>query len=106
MRFDGPVVEIGEISEVSDGDLAVETCMVRALPPAVTLEQGIERIREAVEALKLDPPTCSSGFLRFQVGFGSHFWIFLSKSDGLCCEKVELSVNFFCRWLCLRARKL
>lgn len=67
MRFDGPAVEVSEVSEMEDGDLAVETCITRALPPALTLEQGIEKIREAVEDLKLNPPSTSSGFLRFQV---------------------------------------
>ena len=76
MRFDGPVVEVGEVLQMEDGDLAVETCITRALPPAVTLEQGIERIRETVEDLKLNPPSTSSGFLRFQVGFGILHFMF------------------------------
>nr|POF02706.1 isoform 2 of protein phyllo, chloroplastic [Quercus suber] len=67
VRFDGPVVEIGESSEVVDGDLAFETCITRTLPPALTLEHGLQSIKEAVEKLKLDPPSSASGVLRFQV---------------------------------------
>lgn len=67
VRFDGPVVEIGESSEVVDGDLAFETCITRTLPPALTLEHGLQSIKEAVDKLKLDPPSSASGVLRFQV---------------------------------------
>ncbi|KAF3944586.1 hypothetical protein CMV_028957 [Castanea mollissima] len=67
VRFDGPVVEIGESSEVVDGDLEFETCITRTLPPALTLEHGLQSIKEAVDKLKLDPPSSASGVLRFQV---------------------------------------
>ncbi|PON76783.1 Enolase N-terminal domain-like [Trema orientale] len=68
LRFDGPVMDFSEISEMEDGDFEMETCIIRTLPPAITLEQGIERIKEAMENLKLNPPSStSSGFFRFQV---------------------------------------
>ena len=62
-------MEISEISEMDDGDFAMETCITRTLPPALTLEQGIERIKKAVENLKLNPlfSSASTGFFRFQV---------------------------------------
>ncbi|KAK4779911.1 hypothetical protein SAY87_016017 [Trapa incisa] len=67
VRFDGPVLEIEQLGEVEDGDLVVETCITRTLPPALTLEHGLCSIREAMEELKLDPPSSTSGLLRFQV---------------------------------------
>ena len=67
LRFDGPVMEIGEVSTMEDGDLVVETCITRTLPPALTLENGLQSIKEAVEELKLNPPCTSNGFFRFQV---------------------------------------
>ncbi|XWS64136.1 hypothetical protein CRYUN_Cryun06bG0160800 [Craigia yunnanensis] len=63
VRFDGPVMDANELE---DGDLVVETCITRTLPPALTLEHGLQSIREAVEELKLNPPCSSSGLLRFQ----------------------------------------
>lgn len=67
VRFDGPVVDVDEIIECEEGDLVVETCITRILPPALTLEHGLESISEAVNKLKMDPPSSSSGVLRFQV---------------------------------------
>ncbi|XVE74433.1 hypothetical protein DITRI_Ditri12bG0017000 [Diplodiscus trichospermus] len=64
VRFDGPLMDANEIE---DGDLVVETCITRSLPLALTLEHGLQSIREAVEELKLNPPSSSSGILRFQV---------------------------------------
>lgn len=67
MRVDGPVVEIGEFAGTEDGDLVFETCITRTLPPALTLEQGLQRITEAVEKMKMDPPSSACGNFRFQV---------------------------------------
>lgn len=67
VRFDGTILEIGEVPGMEDGDFVVETCITRTLPPALTLEKGLESITEAVEKLKLNPPGASSGFFRFQV---------------------------------------
>ncbi|XP_062111267.1 protein PHYLLO, chloroplastic isoform X2 [Humulus lupulus] len=69
LRFDGPVMEINEILEMEDGEFEMETCITRTLPPALTLDHGLDRIKEAVENLKLNPPptSASSGFFRFQV---------------------------------------
>lgn len=77
MRYDGPVVEIGDLAGVEDGELEFETCVARTLPPALTLEQGLQTINEAVEELKMNPPSSSSGILRFQVRLLRHFASFL-----------------------------
>lgn len=47
--------------------LPVELSLTRTLPPALTLRHGVEKLREAIEELKLDPPRSNSGVLRFQV---------------------------------------
>ncbi|XP_050372499.1 protein PHYLLO, chloroplastic isoform X2 [Argentina anserina] len=67
VRFDGPVIETSQVTDAGDGDLVIETCLTRNLTPALTLQQGLERIKEAVEELKLNPPSTSTGILRFQV---------------------------------------
>ncbi|KDO70210.1 hypothetical protein CISIN_1g039525mg [Citrus sinensis] len=67
LRFDGPVMDVDEIMDCEEGGLVVETCITRTLPPALTLEHGLESISEAVNKLKTDPPSSSSGVLRFQV---------------------------------------
>ncbi|KAL9420499.1 hypothetical protein AB3S75_038135 [Citrus x aurantiifolia] len=67
VRFDGPVMDVDEIIDGEEGGLVVETCITRTLPPALTLEHGLESISEAVNKLKTDPPSSSSGVLRFQV---------------------------------------
>lgn len=51
-----------------DDDLTVQVCVTRTLPPALTLELGLESLKEAVDELKTNPPNSSSGVLRFQVG--------------------------------------
>ncbi|KAJ8564701.1 hypothetical protein K7X08_001161 [Anisodus acutangulus] len=56
-----------KILEPEDAALLISTCITRTLSPALTLEQGLEKIKEAVEELKAKPPCCSSGMFRFQV---------------------------------------
>ncbi|XP_065879910.1 protein PHYLLO, chloroplastic isoform X2 [Euphorbia lathyris] len=67
VRYDGPVVDIGKFETAEDCEVVIETCITRTLPPALTLEHGLESIREAVEEVKLNPLVPSSGLLRFQV---------------------------------------
>ncbi|KAJ7943266.1 protein PHYLLO, chloroplastic [Quillaja saponaria] len=67
VRFDGPVIHIDEIEDSEDGELVFEHCVTRTLSPALTLEEGLERIKDAVEMLKLDPPCSTSGIFRFRV---------------------------------------
>lgn len=50
-----------------DAALLVNTCITRNLPPVLSLEQGLDVIKAAVEELKANPPSCSSGMYRFQV---------------------------------------
>jgi isochorismate synthase/2-succinyl-5-enolpyruvyl-6-hydroxy-3-cyclohexene-1-carboxylate synthase/2-succinyl-6-hydroxy-2,4-cyclohexadiene-1-carboxylate synthase/O-succinylbenzoate synthase len=47
--------------------LVLETCITRTLPPALTLERGIESIKAAVDDLKSNPPCSLHGVFRFQV---------------------------------------
>lgn len=67
VRFEGPVMDAKELEGIEDGDFEVETCIVRTLAPALTMEHGLQSINAAVEQLKLNPPSSSSGMLRFQV---------------------------------------
>ncbi|KAK2976386.1 hypothetical protein RJ640_008096 [Escallonia rubra] len=55
------------ILEAEDAELLLATCITRTLPPALTLEHGLDKIKEAVEDLKLNPLCCTSGMYRFQV---------------------------------------
>ncbi|MED6108668.1 hypothetical protein PIB30_026234 [Stylosanthes scabra] len=64
VRFDGPVPVSGEVEENA---VVFEHCVTQTLPPALTLEEGLRKIKDAVQMLKLSPPRSSTGFLRFQV---------------------------------------
>lgn len=55
-----------------DDDLMVQVCVTRTLPPALTLELGLESLKEAVDELKTNPPKSSTGVLRFQVRIYSY----------------------------------
>ncbi|KAM1085477.1 hypothetical protein PS2_010979 [Malus domestica] len=81
VRFDGPEIEVGEVSETEDGDLVIETGVTWTLTPALTLPQGLEKIREAVEELKLNPPSTCTGIHRFQVIKNLRFHTGLSHND-------------------------
>ncbi|XP_058112414.1 protein PHYLLO, chloroplastic isoform X2 [Magnolia sinica] len=52
---------------MEDSDLPVELCQTYTLPPALTLEDAANQIKQEIEKLKLKPPHSSSGVLRFQV---------------------------------------
>ncbi|PNX63502.1 protein PHYLLO chloroplastic-like [Trifolium pratense] len=58
--------------DVEDYQVIFEHCVTRTLPPALTLDDGLQKLKEALEMLKLAPPSCSSGFLRFQVSLPIH----------------------------------
>ncbi|CAN4125211.1 unnamed protein product [Withania somnifera] len=55
------------ILEPEDAASLISTCITRTLSQALTLEQGLQKIKEAVKELKDNPPCCSSGMFRFQV---------------------------------------
>ena len=57
------------VLDPKDAALLVSTCITRNLAPALTLEQGLDCIQEAVEKLKANPPSCPIGMVRFQVCF-------------------------------------
>ncbi|KAM2037436.1 hypothetical protein ACFX1T_011145 [Malus domestica] len=81
VRFDGPEIEVGEVSETEDGDLVIETGVTWTLTPALTLPQGLEKIREAVEELKLNPPSTCTGIHRFQVIKNLRYPLFFMGKD-------------------------
>nr|GFC94420.1 protein PHYLLO, chloroplastic isoform X1 [Tanacetum cinerariifolium] len=58
-----------KVMEVDEAEMLLATCITRVLSPALTLELGLERIRDAVNELKLKPkPNCSNGGMyRLQV---------------------------------------
>ncbi|KAK6133984.1 hypothetical protein DH2020_032275 [Rehmannia glutinosa] len=58
---------IDKALDAKDAALLVNTCITRNLAPVLSLEQGLDRIKEAVEDLKANPPSCSSGMYRFQL---------------------------------------
>ena len=64
VRFDGPVPLNGDVLEK---EVLFEQCVTRTLSPALTLEEGLEKLKDALHALKLQRPPSSTGFLRFQV---------------------------------------
>ncbi|GFZ16202.1 2-oxoglutarate decarboxylase/hydro-lyase/magnesium ion-binding protein [Actinidia rufa] len=56
-----------ELLEGEEAELMVATCITRTLPPALTLEHGLNQIEEAVGELKSNPPRSTNGMYRFQV---------------------------------------
>ncbi|KAK6114749.1 hypothetical protein DH2020_007018 [Rehmannia glutinosa] len=58
---------IDKALDAKDAALLVNTCITHNLAPVLSLEQGLDRIKEAVEDLKANPPSCSSGMYRFQL---------------------------------------
>ncbi|KAL9680073.1 hypothetical protein QQ045_017948 [Rhodiola kirilowii] len=72
-NLDGEVDRVNSITDGSDEleiencDMLLETCTVRSLPPVLSIEDGLEKISEELEKLKINPPCSSSGILRFQV---------------------------------------
>ncbi|KAB2090362.1 hypothetical protein ES319_A03G118500v1 [Gossypium barbadense] len=85
-RFHGSVTDA---TGLEDDDLVVETCITRTLPPALTLEHGLQSITQAVEELKFNPPCASSGVLRFQVAVPPS-----AKALNWFCSQPESSAVF------------
>lgn len=81
VRFDGPVPLNGDVEE---NEVVFEHCVTRTLPPALTLQDGLHKLKEALEMLKVAPPRCSAGFLRFQVSL--HIPQYLGKLVPFSCN--------------------
>nr|KYP71377.1 hypothetical protein KK1_010636 [Cajanus cajan] len=64
VRWNGPVPLNDDVLEK---EVVFEQCVTRSLSPALTLEEALEKMNEALEALKLKRPSSCTGFLRFQV---------------------------------------
>ncbi|KAH9607030.1 hypothetical protein KSS87_013805 [Heliosperma pusillum] len=69
-------------NEPENDELIVETCFSRTLPPALTLHHGLQALKDAVLEFKLNPPSCSSGFVRFQVAVPPT----ASALNWFCCQ--------------------
>ncbi|XP_011009175.1 PREDICTED: protein PHYLLO, chloroplastic isoform X3 [Populus euphratica] len=87
VRYDCPVTDVTEL-EGEDCELVLETCITRTLPPALTLERGIESIKAAVDDLKSNPPCSLHGVFRFQVAVppspkALNWFCSLPESDGV-----------------------
>lgn len=86
-RHKNPILKVvkclqeDKVLDPKDAALLVSTCITRTLSPALTLEQGLDRIQEAVEQLKANPP-CSSGMFRFQVAVPPSAKAF----EWFCCQ--------------------
>ncbi|GMP83014.1 hypothetical protein CsSME_00037095 [Camellia sinensis var. sinensis] len=71
-----------------DVELLVETCITRTLPPALTLEHGLQMIKDAVDELKSNPPRFNSGMYRFQVAVPPS----AKALNWFCCQPESLGV--------------
>ncbi|KAF2599247.1 hypothetical protein F2Q68_00008609 [Brassica cretica] len=58
VQFDGTIASSSreDVNHENEEDLMVQVCVTRTLPPALTLELGLERLIEAVDQLKANPP--------------------------------------------------
>lgn len=58
-----------KVLEVDEAEMLLATCITRVLSPALTLELGLEKIRDAVSELKSKPKPSSvnGGMYRFQI---------------------------------------
>ncbi|KAM0047794.1 putative 2-succinyl-5-enolpyruvyl-6-hydroxy-3-cyclohexene-1-carboxylic-acid synthase [Helianthus debilis subsp. tardiflorus] len=77
--------------EAEEAELLLATCITRTLHPALTLELGLEKIKDAVNELKLkSKPNCiaKAGMYRFQIGVSPG-----SKAlSWFCCQDPSLGV--------------
>ncbi|XP_065045713.1 protein PHYLLO, chloroplastic-like isoform X3 [Musa acuminata AAA Group] len=84
----GLEIDADGILETGDLDFPVEICTTRALPPALSLEEGFDKMKQAVEELKSNPPRMTSGVLRFQVAVPPS----TKALTWLCCQHQNLLV--------------
>ncbi|KAL7603912.1 hypothetical protein Lser_V15G15247 [Lactuca serriola] len=61
-------MQVNEVKfmEAEEAELLLATCITRTLPPALTLESGLEKIRDSVEDLK-SKPRAKAGMYRYQI---------------------------------------
>lgn len=79
VRFDGVVPLKGDILEK---EVVFEQCVTHTLSPALTLEEGLEKFKEALQMLKSNRPLSPTGFFRFQVAVPPSpkaFYLFCSQ---------------------------
>lgn len=61
------LMEESKVLEAGEVELLMATCISRTLPPALTLEYGLDQIDKAIRHLKSNPPFATTGMYRFQV---------------------------------------
>ncbi|XP_062219458.1 protein PHYLLO, chloroplastic isoform X3 [Phragmites australis] len=66
-RRAGIVIDVDEVSEIGDRDLPVDVSFTRRIPPALTVGDGLDALRRAVDEVKASPPGAGSGVIRFEV---------------------------------------
>ncbi|KAG1327480.1 putative protein PHYLLO, chloroplastic [Cocos nucifera] len=86
--YGGLEIAADEFLELGDMDLPVDISLTRALPPALTLRDGFDKMKEAIETLKANPPCSRSGILRIQVTVPPS----TKALNWLCCQCKELLV--------------
>ncbi|XP_056697055.1 protein PHYLLO, chloroplastic isoform X3 [Spinacia oleracea] len=75
-------VEASEDDESCGDDLVIEASLTRILPPALTLQHGIESLKDALQEFKLNPPNSASGLIRFEVAVPPGAYAL----DWFCCQ--------------------
>lgn len=61
------LMDESKVLETSEVEELMATCISRTLPPALTLEYGLDEIQKALHHLKSSPPFATAGMYRFQV---------------------------------------
>ncbi|KAL8268839.1 hypothetical protein R6Q59_002637 [Mikania micrantha] len=74
--------------EAGEAERLLATCITRTLHPALTLESGLEKIKDAVEELKSKPCSAKAGMYRFQIAVSPG-----SKAlSWFCCQEPSWGV--------------
>ncbi|KAK9051156.1 hypothetical protein SSX86_027782 [Deinandra increscens subsp. villosa] len=82
------VQEEVKLLETGEAELLLAACITRTLHPALTLELGLERIKDAVEELRAKDCSAKAGMYRFQIAVSPG-----SKSlSWFCCQDPSLGV--------------
>jgi isochorismate synthase / 2-succinyl-5-enolpyruvyl-6-hydroxy-3-cyclohexene-1-carboxylate synthase / 2-succinyl-6-hydroxy-2,4-cyclohexadiene-1-carboxylate synthase / o-succinylbenzoate synthase len=64
------VIDVDEVSNIDDRDLPVDVSLTRRLPPALTVNDGLDALQRAADEAKSSPPGAGSGVIRFEVSSG------------------------------------
>lgn len=62
------MIDVDKVDETGDRDLPVDVSFTRRLPPALTVDDGLDALRRAADEFKAGPPAgASSGVIRFEI---------------------------------------